>query len=276
MTKTGSLKGKNIAVLGCGKLGETLLAGMLGAGVVEAKRVVATAAHRERCDLIAKKHGVHTTINNREAVKKADVILVCVKPQAVQALIEEIRGDLKARQLVLSVAASVTTAAIAGWIGRSIPVVRAMPNTPCAVGEGMTAISPGPGAGVEHLELAREAFSCIGRALVIDEKHMDAVTGLSASGPAYIYMVLESLAEGGVKCGLPREVATELAAQTALGAAKLVLTTREHPAKLKDAVTTPAGCTIDGLLELEAGGLRVALINAVVKATQRAKELVRG
>jgi pyrroline-5-carboxylate reductase len=276
MEKTKSPLTGTVAILGCGKIGETLLAGMLDAGIVDPKRVVATAAHRERCDFLAKKYGVHTTIHNREAVAKADTLIICVKPQVVRNLLEEIRAEVRARQLLISVAASVTTQQIAEWVKKPVPIVRAMPNTPCAVRAGMTVVSAGPAAGAEHLKAALDIFATIGRVMTLDEKHMDAVTALSASGPAYIYLVLESLAEGGVKVGLPRDVASELAAQTALGAAKLALETKEHPAKLKDAVTTPAGCTIDGLLELEAGGLRIALINAVVKATQRAKELVRG
>lgn len=274
MTKAHALAGKTAAILGCGKIGETLLAGMLDAGIVDAKRVIATAAHRERCDALTKKYGVHATVHNREAVKKADILIVAVKPQVVRSLLEEIGPELKAQQLLVSVAASVTTRQIAEWSGAKSPIVRAMPNTPCSVRAGMITVSAGPGAGPEHLKAAMDVFATIGRVLALDEKHMDAVTALSASGPAYIYVVLESLAEGGVKMGLPREVAGELVAQTALGAATLALATKEHPAKLKDAVTTPAGCTIDGLLELEAGGLRIALINAVVKATHRAKELV--
>ena len=155
-----------------------------------------------------------------------------------------------------------------------MPVVRAMPNTPCAVGCGMTGLSSGKHAGAAHLDLARAMFGAVGRVVVVDEKHMDAVTGLSASGAAFVYIILESLAEGGVKMGLPREIATLLAAQTMQGAARMVLETGDHPALLKDGVTTPAGCTIDGILELEDGKVRVTLIKAVVKATERAKELM--
>jgi len=168
----------------------------------------------------------------------------------------------------------VPTGFIEDALGAPIPVVRAMPNTPCQVGAGMTGICRGTHAGEAHLDVARQMFDTVGRTVVVDEKHMDAVTGLSASGPAFVYIILESLAEAGVKVGLPRDVATTLAAQTLLGAAKVALDTGDHPALLKDAVTTPAGCTIDGILELEEGKLRVTLIKAVVKATQRAKELM--
>jgi len=153
-------------------------------------------------------------------------------------------------------------------------VVRTMPNTPAIVGCGMTAICKGKFVHEKHLESASRLFASVGRTVVVDEKHMDAITGLSASGPAYIYIILEALAEGGVKVGLPRDLATLLAAQTTLGAAKVALETGHHPALLKDEVTTPAGCTIDGIMELEEGKLRVTLIKAVVKAAQRARELL--
>jgi pyrroline-5-carboxylate reductase len=165
-------------------------------------------------------------------------------------------------------------AAAAGGKRDEVAVARAMPNTPAAVGCGMTAICGGTHASPEHLEIARSMFDAVGRTIVLDEKHMDAVTGLSASGPAFAYIILESLAEAGVKVGLPRDVATLLAAQTMKGSASVVLETGDHPALLKDAVTTPAGCTIDGILELEEGKLRVTLIKAVVKATSRAGELL--
>ena len=274
--KKQMLDDKKLAILGCGKIGETLLSSLLDSGAVEKYKVTASAGHQERCDALSKKYGIRATVNNREAAKGADVLLICVKPQTVREVLRQIKPAVKKNQVIISVAASVPTESIASWLGKPAAIVRAMPNTPCAVRAGMITICAGPHAGPEHMKIAREIFSCTGRVLELDEKHMDAVTGLSASGPAYIYMVLESLAEGGVKVGLSREVATELAAQTALGAAKLLLETKEHPAKLKDAVTTPAGCTIDGLLELEAGGLRVALIKAVVRSAQRAKELVKG
>jgi pyrroline-5-carboxylate reductase len=183
---------------------------------------------------------------------------------------------LTPNHLVVSVAASVSTRFIESVLDKAIPVIRTMPNTPCLIKQGMTAIAPGKHATAEHVALAQKIFNAIGRSLIIDEKHMDAVTGLSASGPAFVYIIIESFVEAGVKVGLPREVATQLAAQMVLGASSMVLQTGEHPAKLKDVVTTPAGCTIDGILELEAGGLRVTLIKAVVRATGRAKELVNG
>jgi pyrroline-5-carboxylate reductase len=208
------------------------------------------------------------------AVERADVILLAVKPQTVPIVVSEIGPVLKTSQLLISVAASVSTAFIEKHIPSPVPIVRAMPNTPCLLNKGMTGLAPGRNSTPEHVALAKFIFDSVGRTVVVDEKHMDAITGLSASGPAFVYIIIESLAEAGVKVGLPRDIATELAAQTVLGAGAMVLETAEHPAKLKDSVTTPAGCTIDGILELEEGGLRVTLIKAVVKATQRAKELL--
>jgi pyrroline-5-carboxylate reductase len=267
-------KGRKLAVLGAGKLGETLISGMLDVGVIARDRVVATAKHAERLEALKDKYRIGVTTNNRKAVKGASIVLLAVKPQAVQELLEEIRGELTREQVVISVAASVTTAFLERNLNAPIPVIRAMPNTPCLVRAGMTALCKGVYAEEQQLKEAQRMFDSVGRTLILHEKYMDAVTGLSASGPAFMYIIIESLAEAGVKVGLPRSVATELAAQMTLGSAKMVLETREHPAQLKDIVTTPAGCTIDGILELEEGKLRVTLIKAVVKATQRASELL--
>jgi pyrroline-5-carboxylate reductase len=268
------LRDRRLAVLGAGKIGETLIAGLLEAGATVPENVTVTAGHSPRLEYLRDRYGVAGTLANARAAEAADVVVLSVKPQTVPAVLAEIGEVLETRQLLISVAASVTTAQIEKDLRAAVPVVRAMPNTPCLIKKGMTGLSAGRSAEPEHLELATAIFSAVGRTAVVDEKHMDAITGLSASGPAYIYVVIESLAEAGVKVGLPRDVATLLAAQTVVGAGSMVLETSEHPAKLKDAVTTPAGCTVDGLLELEDGGLRVTLIKAVVKATQRAKELV--
>lgn len=266
------LSDKTIAVIGLGKLGESLARSLISGGAVPATALRGTAAHEEtlkaKADL-----GMRLTTDNAEAVRGADVVLLCVKPQAISDVLAGLRDELTAEQLVVSTAAGVTTAAMERLIGGGVPVVRTMPNTPCLVGAGMTALCAGAHAGPDELALARELFDAVGRTMILDEKHVDAVTGLSGSGPAFMYVVMEALAEGGLKMGLPRQVATELVAQTMLGAATLALETGEHPAKLKDAVLTPAGCTIDGLLELEDGGLRTALIKAVVRATVRSSEL---
>jgi len=265
-----------MAVIGAGKMGEALIAGMLEAGIVKKDQIIATAAHRERLDQLRAKLGVETTLSNGAAVRSANLILLCLKPQTVQEVLRQIADDLTPNHLLISVSAGVSTRLIEGILGKPVPVIRAMPNTPCLIKQGMTAIAPGASATPAHVEQTRKIFEAIGRSLIIDEKHMDAVTGLSASGPAFVYIIIESFIEAGVKVGLPREAATLLAAQMVNGAANMVLETGEHPAKLKDIVTTPAGCTVDGILELEDGGLRVTLIKAVVKATMRARELVDG
>ncbi|HEV2388278.1 MAG TPA: pyrroline-5-carboxylate reductase [Candidatus Acidoferrales bacterium] len=262
-----------VAVLGTGKMGGILLQGFLERKLVPAANLAATARHDDRARSLGRQFPIAVGTDNLAAVHRADVVLICVKPQAMREVLEEIRPALAAGKLLISIAASVPIASIEKLAGAGVPVVRAMPNMPCQVGCGMTALARGKHASDAHLAMARRLFEAVGKTIVLDEKHMDAVTGLSASGPAFVYVILESLAEAGVKVGLPREVATLLAAQTALGAAQVVLETGAHPALLKDAVTTPAGCTIDGLLELEDGRLRVTLIKAVVKAVQRAREL---
>ena len=214
-----------------------------------------------------------TTWRRRE---QADLILIGVKPFQVPDLVAEIKPALTPAKTLVSFAASVKTRAIEEAAGIEIAVIRAMPNTPSALGAGIAGLCRGRFVKAEQMELAQRIFETVGRTVIVDEKHMDAVTGLSASGPAYIYIIIEALAEAGVKVGLPRDTATQLAAQTTFGAAKMVLETGYHPALLKDEVTTPAGCTIDGILELEEGGLRVTLIKAVMRATQRAKELAAG
>lgn len=263
-----------IAVLGAGKLGETLIRGLLDAGRVSAADVVVTAGHAPRVEELVAALGVRGAASNAEAVKGAGLVLLCVKPNTVAAVLAEIGPHLEPRQLLVSCAASVGTGFIEAHLPPDIPVVRAMPNTPAMLRVGMTALAAGRHATPAHLSRAQEVFDAVGRTVRLDERHLDAVTGLSASGPAFLYVVIESLAEAGVKVGLPREVATLLAAQTMLGAGTMVLETGEHPARLKDLVTTPAGCTIDGILELEEGGLRVTLIKAVVRATERARALL--
>ncbi len=262
-----------VAVLGAGKMGNTLIHALREGGL-EASRIAATGRRPEPLARLAESEGVATGIDNRAAVRGADLVLLCVKPQVVAEVLDEIGDVLDEGQVLVSIAAGATTRMIEKHLGGPLPVVRAMPNTPSLIGAGMTALCGGHFASDEQVELARRVFAGMGRTLVLDEKYFDAVTGLSASGPAFVYIIIEALAEGGVKAGLPRNVATELAAQACLGAAKMVLDTEAHPALLKDDVTTPAGCTMDGILKLEEGGLRVTLIKAVIEATRRAGELV--
>jgi pyrroline-5-carboxylate reductase len=265
-----------VAVLGAGKMGGILLQAFLKQNLFAADQIHATVGHVERALALSTQWGVDVGTDNLEAAKQSDLIVLAVKPFQVPALIEEILPALSKNKTLISIAASVKTRAIEDAAGLEIAVIRAMPNTPSALGAGAAALCRGRFVSAEQMELAERIFETVGRTVTVDEKHMDAVTGLSASGPAYIYIIIEALAEAGVKVGLPRDIATQLAAQTTFGAAKMVLETGYHPALLKDAVTTPAGCTIDGILELEEGGLRVTLIKAVMRATERAKQLAAG
>ncbi len=265
-----------VAVLGAGKMGGILLQAFLKQNLFAPAQICATVAHEERAVALSTQWGVDVTTNNLEAVRNADLILIGVKPFQVPDLVKAIKPGLKKSATIVSFAASVKTHAIEEIAGHEIAVIRAMPNTPSALGAGVAALCRGRFVSDAQMDLAQRMFETVGRTVVVDEKHMDAVTGLSGSGPAYVYIIIEALAEAGVKVGLPRDVATQLAAQTAFGAAKMVLETGYHPALLKDAVTTPAGCTIDGILELEEGGLRVTLIKAVMRATERARQLAAG
>jgi pyrroline-5-carboxylate reductase len=262
-----------VAVLGAGKMGGILLQGFLKNNLFAAEQIIATVQHPDRATALSAQFGMAVTTDNRGAAAFADVILLGVKPVQVPALIAEIAPALTPDKMLVSFAASVTTAAIEQAAGLELAVVRAMPNTPAMIGAGVTAVCAGRFCSADKLALAQRIFATVGRTVVVDEKHMDAVTGLSGSGPAFLYIIIEALAEAGVNVGLPRDVATLLAAQTTLGSARMVLETGYHPALLKDQVTTPAGCTVDGILELEEGGLRVTLIKAVKRATQRAREL---
>jgi len=266
----------HVAILGAGKMGGILLQAFLKQNLFAPEQIHATVGHAERALALSTQWGVDVSTNNLEAVKQADLILLGVKPFQVPDLIAEIRPALTKAKTLVSFAASVKTRAIEEAAGLEIAVIRAMPNTPSALGAGAAALCRGRFVSAKQMELAERIFETVGRTVTVDEKHMDAVTGLSVSGPAYIYIIIEALAEAGVKVGLSRDVATQLAAQTTFGAAKMVLETGYHPALLKDAVTTPAGCTIDGILELEEGGLRVTLIKAVMRATERAKQLAAG
>jgi pyrroline-5-carboxylate reductase len=265
-----------VAVLGAGKMGGILLQAFLKENLFSDEKIHATVNHAEKAVALSTQWGVDVSTDNLKAASEADLILIGVKPFQVPDLIAEIKPALTPEKTLVSFAASVKTKAIEEAAGIDIAVVRAMPNTPAALAAGVTALCRGRFVSDKKMELAQRIFETVGRTVTVDEKHMDAVTGLSGSGPAYIYIIIEALAEAGVKVGLPRDTATQLAAQTAYGASKMVLETGYHPALLKDAVTTPAGCTIDGILELEEGGLRVTLIKAVMRATERARQLAAG
>jgi pyrroline-5-carboxylate reductase len=262
-----------VALLGAGKMGGTLVHAFLKNELFRPENIIATVQHAERARQLAKQWGISVTTDNLAAAQKSDLILLGVKPQTVLEIVQQIRPALTTKKTLISFAAAVKTGALEQAAGLDLAIIRAMPNTPALVGCGATALCRGNFVTAEQIDLAERVFRSVGRTVLVEEKHMDAVTGLSGSGPAYIYIIIEALAEAGVKVGLPRDIATLLATQTTLGAATMVLETGSHPALLKDAVTTPAGCTMDGILELEEGGLRVTLIKAVMRATQRAKEL---
>ena len=265
-----------VAIIGAGKMGGILLQAFLKNHLVAPEQIFATVQHPDRAQALSVQFGVEVTTDNMAAAEEADVILLGVKPIQVPDLIAQIRPALTPAKMVLSFAASVKTRSIEDGAGCELAVIRAMPNTPAMIAAGVTALCAGRFVSAEDMAIAQRIFNTVGRTVVVDEKHMDAVTGLSGSGPAFLYIIIEALAEAGVNVGLPRDVATLLAAQTTLGSARMVLETGYHPALLKDQVTTPAGCTVDGILELEEGGLRVTLIKAVKRATQRAKELASG
>ena len=270
------LKDKKIAVIGLGKIGSLLTGAMIRSGVARAQNICGTTAHPASAQRAGRELGIRALTDNAAAAKGRDLVILGVKPQSMGKVLAELRNVLTPRQVVLSLAAATSLKYIESRLGPKIPVLRAMPNLPCLVGQGMTVVCPGRLARAPHVSMAQTIFAAVGRVETIeDEELMDAVTALSGSGPAYGYIIIESLAEGGVKAGLPRALATTLAAQTMLGAAAMVLQTGEHPAKLKDMVTTPAGTTVDGIMALEDGGLRVALIKAIDAATAKAKELSR-
>jgi pyrroline-5-carboxylate reductase len=271
-----AMPGLKVAILGAGKMGGILLQAFLKNNLVAAEQIFATVQHPDRATALSVQFGVEVTTDNLAAAEQADIILLGVKPIQVPALIAQIQPALTSAKMMLSFAASVKTRSIEDAAGCELAVVRAMPNTPAMIAAGVTALCAGRFVTPEQMAMAQKIFNTVGRTVVVDEKHMDAVTGLSGSGPAFLYIIIEALAEAGVNVGLPRDVATLLAAQTTLGSARMVLETGYHPALLKDQVTTPAGCTVDGILELEEGGLRVTLIKAVKRATQRAKELAAG
>ena len=268
------LKNQTVAILGTGNIGRALLGGMLRGDEFEPDQVRVTRRSTAALDALSEQFpGIHTGTDNVAAVDDASVVILAVKPYQAIGVLETIRGHVAEDAVVLSVLAGTTTETILGTLGADIAVIRAMPNTPALVDEGATAIAAGRYATPHHVGIAREIFGAVGMVDEVPEELMDAVTGLSGSGPAYVYMVIEALTDGGVKQGLPRPTALRLAAQTVFGAAKLAIETGKHPAILRDEVTTPGGTAIAAVADLEAHGLRTMLINAVATATARSKEL---
>ena len=265
--------GRNLAFLGAGNMARALVRGCLSRAGLAPEQLAATDVSPAALAQIASEYKVRTFATNAEAAAWADVLVLAVKPQALPAVLFEISPFVGPDKLVISIAAGVTSTRISEGLGGHGRVVRAMPNTPAIVGEGATAIVGGRAASSEDMATAETLFRSVGVVVHVAESMMDAVTGLSGSGPAYAFIAIEALSDAGVRAGLPRDVATKLAAQTLLGAGKLLLETGEHPARLKDMVTSPAGTTIAGVAALEQAGYRHALMAAVEAAVARSKEL---
>jgi pyrroline-5-carboxylate reductase len=270
------LASHTIGFIGAGNMAEALIRGLIRGGHIAADRVHASGPRKERLDELRTAYAIHVTTDNREVARTAGLVVLAVKPQILDKVLLEIGDQLKPGTLVVSIAAGVDTEAIETAVAEGVRVVRAMPNTPALVGAGATAISAGRHASESDLATAKAMFDAVGITVTLDESHLDAVTGLSGSGPAYIFLILEALSDAGVKVGLSRRNAQRLAAQTVMGSAKMLLETDEHVGHLKDMVTSPGGTAIAGLHTLEEGGLRTTLINAVETATKRARELGRG
>jgi pyrroline-5-carboxylate reductase len=270
------LKKKRVVVIGGGKMGEVIAGGIVGNSLADAQNVTITDVVAERLQYLKKKYGVATTADNKTAVKKADVVILAVKPQSMAEVLQGISGAVSEDKLLITIAAGIPIRFITDQIGKIARVVRVMPNTPALIGEGAAALAKGDIATEEDLAMAKFIFDSVGTTVVVKEDLMDAVTGLSGSGPAYVFNIIDALSDGGVLMGLSRDVAVKLAAQTVLGAAKLCLQSGRHPGELRDMVTSPGGTTIAGLKALEEGGLRASLIRAVEAATLRSKELGKG
>ncbi len=266
--------GMTLGVIGAGVMGQTLIRGLLASGLIAQERIWAGEKNESACEEAAQTLEVPVDTNYGPRVPGADLILVCVKPGDAAAVMTALTGaGLQPQTLLISILAGVSTARLESLLGTQNPVVRAMPNTPCIVGAGMTVVCAGKHAGSHDLVRARHVFDGVGKCVSADEKHFDAITALSGSGPAYQYLIMEALADAGVRVGLPRHLALTLVAQTVMGAARMVQSSGRHPAALRDDVTTPAGCTIGGLLMLEDGRIRSVLARAVEEATKIASHL---
>jgi pyrroline-5-carboxylate reductase len=262
-----------VAILGAGKIGESLLAGLHSSGWTD---VVVTVRRPERAEELRGRYDVEATTANAEAVLGADVVVIAVKPQDIDALLAEIGDALSAEQTVLSIAAAIPTTLIERHVGDGVPVVRAMPNAPSTVHEGVAGICAGAHAGPEHVERASDVLRAVGRVVEVPEDYMDAVTAVSGSGPAYFALLAEAMIEAGILLGLSREVSTDLVVQTMFGTAKLLRDEKMHPVELREAVTSPGGTTTRAIRELEQAGVRAAFLNAINAAMERSKELARG
>ncbi|MCZ6794417.1 MAG: pyrroline-5-carboxylate reductase [Planctomycetota bacterium] len=266
---------KKILLIGGGNMGRALLRGILKANLTAPPNLTVVDIHAGKLEALQSEFGVNVSTESGPHVSPAEIIILAVKPYTLTEVLDDIRSAVSSEQVILSIVAGAEASFIRDRLGKHNPVIRCMPNIAATVAAAATAISSYPPAGEEHLAVAETVFSAVGEVVRVDESLMDAVTGLSGSGPAYVYMVIEALCDGGVKMGLPRDVAMKLATQTVLGAAQLVKETGAHPAVLKDQVTTPGGTTIAAIHELEERGLRAMLISAVVTATEKSRDLNR-
>ncbi|HKQ64145.1 MAG TPA: pyrroline-5-carboxylate reductase [Methylomirabilota bacterium] len=271
-----TIKGLTVGFIGGGNMGEALIKGLLGASLVPASAIHATDVRLERLKELDRLYGIQVSSSNADLVRHSDIVILAVKPQIMDSVLKEIAPAVTRKKLLISVAAGVSTAKIRTVLHKDARLIRVMPNTPALVLEGVTAIAKADNLEPDDLDTAGEIFSAVGRVVVLDETLMDAVTGLSGSGPAYVAVVIESLADGGVRMGLDRITAMTLATQTVLGAAKLLLETGLHPGALKDMVSSPGGTSIAGIAALEEGGIRTTFIKAVERATERSRELGQG
>lgn len=267
------LTGRQIGFVGGGNMAEALLAGLLREGLTTPGCLVVSDPLASRRELLGRNFGVVVTADNQTAVRGADIVVLCVEPQVLDDVLAELASSLEAHPLLISVAAGYPLSRMRDRLTAATRLVRAMPNTPSTIGQGVTAMSLAPGLSSGDQDWARCLFESVGKVVIVEERLLDAVTGLSGSGPAYVFAMIEALADGGVLAGLPRSAAQQLAAQTVAGAARMVLEQGEHPALLKDRVASPGGTTITGLSQLEQGRLRATLISAVEAATRRSQEL---
>jgi pyrroline-5-carboxylate reductase len=271
-----SIKGQKVGFIGAGNMGEALIKGLVAANLVPPEAVYASDVRIERLRALDQQYGVQLLQDNAELVRQVDIVILAVKPQIMAPVVRQIASAVTRKKLLISIAAGVSTTTIRAALGKEARLIRVMPNTPALVLEGVTAIARAEGLEPGDLDDAGEIFSAVGRVVTLDEESMDAVTGLSGSGPAYVALVIESLADGGVKMGLDRITAMTLATQTVLGTARLIGETGLHPGALKDMVSSPGGTSIAGVAALEEGGIRNTFIKAVERATLRSRELGRG
>lgn len=267
------MENRKIGLLGAGNMAGALIRGLLGSKTLNPEQIRASDLRSDQLAQLETSYGIQTHCDNSELLAWANVVVLSVKPQVIGQVLEQVSKVISPNTLIISIAAGVPLSAIEAGLPAGTRVLRAMPNTAAIALAGATGIAPGAHATDEDVRFARALFDAVGRSVVLDESALDAVTGLSGSGPAYVMLIIDALADGGVKVGLSRETALMLAAQTVYGSAKLLLETGEHPGRLKDMVTSPGGTTIAGIHTLEAGGLRYTLMNAVEAATRRATEL---